>query len=128
ATSKAQLPGAAMRIVVAPPRALLHQRIEARAAQMIEQGAVEEVRALMSLGLDSDLPVMKAIGVREIATVIDGTGDLETALAAMCTSTRRYAKRQLTWARQRMADWRWVEDGGDALEEARVFLAGAAKG
>ncbi len=124
----AQLAGETKRVVVAPPRKLLHQRIEKRAQAMIDQGALDEVGALIKLGLDPDLPVMKAIGVRELARAIDGTSDLETALAAMCTSTRRYAKRQLTWARRRMADWQWVGEGGEALGDARAYLDRAMKG
>ncbi|TIU14226.1 MAG: tRNA (adenosine(37)-N6)-dimethylallyltransferase MiaA, partial [Mesorhizobium sp.] len=51
--------------VIEPDRAALVERIEARFDRMLEKGALDEVKQLASLGLDSDLPAMKAIGVRE---------------------------------------------------------------
>ncbi|HUV32170.1 MAG TPA: tRNA (adenosine(37)-N6)-dimethylallyltransferase MiaA, partial [Devosiaceae bacterium] len=60
------------RMVVAPPRAVLRERIAARFAAMLEEGAVEEVKALLALQLDPGLPAMKAIGVREISAMLDG--------------------------------------------------------
>ena len=73
---------------------------------MIEQGAVEEVEALLARKLDPDLPVMRAIGVREIAAYLRGELTLDEAIAAGQQATRRYAKRQYTWfAHQPPADW-----------------------
>jgi tRNA dimethylallyltransferase len=117
--------GTCLRLVVAPERALLHQRIDARAAAMIEAGALDEVRALLSLVPEGDLPASKAIGVRELAGVLAGTCELERALDAMRAATRRYAKRQLTWARRRMADWHWPGDARQARAVAEEFLSGA---
>jgi tRNA dimethylallyltransferase len=114
-----ELPGTTVRIVISPPREQLHMRIERRAHGMVEAGALDEVGRLMALGLDVELPAMKAIGVRELAPVISAKADLAPALAAMATATRRYAKRQVTWARKRMADWRWVE-GVDEGREAAI--------
>lgn len=96
----------ALRLVLAPDRALLHQRIATRAEAMIADGAVDEVKALLALGLSEDLPAMKAIGVRQIAGWLAGTVSREEAVARIKTETRRYAKRQETWFRNQMADWR----------------------
>jgi tRNA dimethylallyltransferase len=95
--------------VVAPDRAALYRACDARAARMIEAGAIEEVAALLRLGLDPALPVMRAIGVRPLGAYLRGEIDPDTALARLQIGTRRYAKRQLTWARRNMISWRWVQ-------------------
>ena len=68
-------------VVVEPDRALLHDRIAARAERMIADGAIEEARALIALGLDPELPAMKAIGVRELGDHIAGRTSLSEAVA-----------------------------------------------
>ena len=65
---------------------------------MIEQGAIEEVRELLDLGLDPGLPAMRAHGVRELAAYLSGAVSREDAVAKAKTESRRYAKRQMTWA------------------------------
>ena len=112
-------PSTAKRIVLAPDRAELHRRIAARAERMLEEGALAEVAALAALRLDPDLPAMKAIGVRELMALGAGALSREQALATIATETRRYAKRQMTWFRNQMADWPRVADAS-ALD-----LAGA---
>jgi tRNA dimethylallyltransferase len=97
------------RLVLNPPRDVLRERIARRFETMLEEGAVEEVQALLALGLDPSLPAMKAIGVREIGAWLAGDMTREEAVAAAITATRRYAKRQRTWFRGRMAGWTWVE-------------------
>ena len=73
---------------------------------MVDAGAVAEVEALLARGLDPDLPVMRAIGVREIGGYLRGERSLDEAVAAAQQATRRYAKRQYTWfAHQPPADW-----------------------
>jgi tRNA dimethylallyltransferase len=106
ARAAAGLPAGSWRAVaLEPPRAALYARCDARLAAMLESGAAEEVAALMARGLDPALPVMKAVGVREIAAWLVGETSREEALAAAQQETRRYAKRQMTWMRGRMADW-----------------------
>jgi tRNA dimethylallyltransferase len=82
---------------VLPDRAILAGRIEQRLRQMVERDALDEVRALMALGLNPALPAMKAIGVPELAAHVRGEIDLDTALILAGNSTRQYAKRQYTW-------------------------------
>ncbi|HEX2257663.1 MAG TPA: tRNA (adenosine(37)-N6)-dimethylallyltransferase MiaA [Afifellaceae bacterium] len=95
-------PAGARRFVLLPDRAELYGRIDRRLEAMMAAGALDEVRALMTRGLDPDLPVMKATGVRELAAHLSGATPLETALERAKTETRRYAKRQLTWLRTQM--------------------------
>jgi tRNA dimethylallyltransferase len=87
------------RYLLLPDRDSLASRIGMRLRRMVEQGALEEVRALVELGLDPALPAMKAIGVPEFATHLRGETGLETALILAGNSTRQYAKRQYTWFR-----------------------------
>ena len=87
------------RIVLQPPREALFAACDGRFRAMMEAGALDEVRALAALGLDLALPVMKALGVPELAAHLRGELDLEAAIAQAQQATRRYAKRQTTWLR-----------------------------
>ena len=64
---------------------------------MIDAGAVAEVEALLARKLNPNLPVMRAIGVRELSAYLLGQTSLDDAVAAGQQATRRYAKRQYTW-------------------------------
>ncbi|MFP5447362.1 MAG: tRNA (adenosine(37)-N6)-dimethylallyltransferase MiaA [Alphaproteobacteria bacterium] len=92
-------------VAIDPPREELYARCDARLAAMVEAGAADEVTALMARGLDPDLPVMKALGLAEIAAWQAGETSLDAALAAAQQATRRYAKRQATWFRNQTPDW-----------------------
>ena len=96
-------------LILLPPRDALYSACDARFARMVEQGAVEEVRALLDLGLDPSLPAMRAVGVRELGGVLAGKEKLEPAVAAAQQATRRYAKRQMTWIRHQMPASRIIE-------------------
>jgi tRNA dimethylallyltransferase len=97
------------RIVLNPPVELLRQRIARRFETMVDDGAVEEVQAILALDLDPALPAMKAIGVPEIAAWLDGQLSRADAFERATIATRQYAKRQRTWFRNRMADWSWID-------------------
>ena len=88
------------RLCLLPPRPALYAACDARLAAMVQAGSAQaEVRALLALGLDPALPVMKAVGVPELAAYLAGEVDLATALARAQQATRNYAKRQVTWLR-----------------------------
>lgn len=84
-----------------PPREWLYARCNARLAAMVTEGALEEVAALVARDLAPSLPAMKALGVTELAAAARGDIPAEEALAAAQQATRRFAKRQLTWFRNR---------------------------
>lgn len=105
-----------MRLVIAQEREPLYAGIDARFERMIEAGALEEAEALLRLGLDDSLPAMRAHGVREFRAYLAGTCSLEEAKIKSKTETRRYAKRQMTWARRYMADWEWFPGPEEAIE------------
>ena len=98
----------AVRLLVTLDRAELHARADARFDRMIAVGAVEEVRALAALGLDPDMPAMRAIGVRPLLSVVKGESALGAAAEAAKAETRQYIKRQETWHRRYMISWRRV--------------------
>ncbi|MDP1736259.1 MAG: tRNA (adenosine(37)-N6)-dimethylallyltransferase MiaA [Caulobacter sp.] len=100
------LPADAWRaVVIEPDRGVLYARCDQRFEAMMQAGALEEVRALLARGLDPMTPVMKAVGVRELAAHLAGETTLERAVALARQETRRYAKRQLTWLRNQTPDW-----------------------
>jgi len=112
-----------VKLVIAPEREALYAAIETRFDAMVEAGAIEEVRALLALGLDPGLPAMRAHGVRQLRSYLSGSSSRAEAIAKAKTETRRYAKRQMTWLRRFMKDWEWAPDGAagaDAVHARRV--------
>jgi tRNA dimethylallyltransferase len=91
-----------LRFVLMPPRQALNAACDGRFLGMLENGALDEVRALLALDLDPALPVMKALGVAELAAHLGGALALEAAAARARQATRRYAKRQMTWLRTQL--------------------------
>ncbi|MFP6771893.1 MAG: tRNA (adenosine(37)-N6)-dimethylallyltransferase MiaA [Alphaproteobacteria bacterium] len=87
------------------PRAALYRRCDERLAAMLDHGALDEVAALAALDLDPSLPAMKALGVPELMRLSRGETPRAAALAAAQQATRRYAKRQMTWFRNKMCSW-----------------------
>lgn len=100
--------------ILLPPRGWLFDRCDTRLAAMMDSGAVDEVEALLAHHYPSSSPIMRAIGVRDIAAMLAGEIESHEALARAQLATRRYAKRQYTWFRnQPPAGWTRVEDTPD---------------
>ncbi len=95
--------------VVAPSREEMRARIDARFDDMLAQGALDEVRALMQLDLGDDLPVMRALGVKPLRDLLVGGTGLEEAAERSKAETRQYAKRQVTWLKSNMISWKWID-------------------
>ena len=87
------------------PRDTLYGRIERRFDGMLADGVMDEVRAFHALALSPELPVMKAVGLRELMAHVAGEVDLGSAVAGAKQASRRYAKRQMTWQRNKMHAW-----------------------
>ena len=81
-------------------RQQLYDRIDLRVNQMVEQGLVDEIRNLLSMGIPKNCTAMQAIGYKEFVSFLDGQGSLEDAILQVQQSSRHYAKRQLTWFRR----------------------------
>ncbi len=94
------------KVIVEPPRPVLHARIAARADWMLRNGAIAEVEALRALVLPPEATVSKAIGVAQIGAMLDGDLTRAEGLAKLIAATRQYAKRQSTWFRGQM-DGTW---------------------
>jgi tRNA dimethylallyltransferase len=112
-------------LVLLPPRDWLHERCDERFEKIFSDEGIEEVHSLLERRLPALAPVMRAIGVAEIAAFLRGAMTRAEALAAGKAATRQYAKRQYTWfRRQPPAHWRRFEKGleGGAIEEALGML------
>jgi tRNA dimethylallyltransferase len=110
----------APRLFIAPDRAALYARIDARFSAMIAAGALDEVRRLAARRLDPLLPAMKAHGVPWLIRHLAGEITLEEAADHARLDTRHYAKRQFTWFRHQLGDWPRIapEAALDALMRA----------
>ncbi|MBE7637885.1 tRNA (adenosine(37)-N6)-dimethylallyltransferase MiaA [Sneathiella sp. P13V-1] len=92
-----------LHLALTPDREWLYDRCNRRLDWMIEEGgAIEEVRDILKRDLDPALPAMKALGVPEIADYLAGNLSKEAMLERIKMMTRRYAKRQMTWVRNKM--------------------------
>jgi tRNA dimethylallyltransferase len=98
-------PGVWQGMVIEPDRKTLYARCDRRLRAMVDAGGVDEARKLLSRNLDPNLPIMKAVGVREFGRHLAGEISLEAAIAQAQQATRHYAKRQLTWFRNQTPDW-----------------------
>lgn len=95
------------RFVLNPERPLLRARIAERFETMVDQGGLEEALALADL--DPALPAAKLLGLRPLIAHARGELDREAAISLAVTATRQFAKRQMTWFRNRMADYVWID-------------------
>lgn len=106
-------------LILLPPRDWLTARCDRRFEAMFSEEGMSEVAALLARGLDPAVPVMRAIGVREIAAFLRGETTRDQALEAGRAATRQYAKRQYTWfSRQPPAGWPRL---GEALDDGAAF-------
>jgi len=110
-----------------PGREALRAAIEARTRQMLEQGLIEEVRGLLSRGMDPLARPLQAIGYRQAVSVLRGEMTVQEAEGAIVTATLRFAKRQMTWFRHQ-ADVRWFARAERAHEAVLAWLDGVPSG
>jgi tRNA dimethylallyltransferase len=99
AEHKSALIGRPVKIAILPPRDVLYARIDARFDEMLEQGAMDEVKQLINRRLDPSLPLMKALGVTALKSVLDQEMTIDEAAYIAKRDSRHYAKRQMTWLR-----------------------------
>lgn len=124
----AELRPAALRVGLTLPRAILYDRIGARVHRMIECGWVEEVAGLLRRGVDPAAPAFQAIGYRQIVCHIRGERALDVAVRDIVLATRRFAKRQETWFRNKEPEVIWLRAGDEGRLLARVLrLASRAR-
>ena len=108
------------------PRALLYARIDLRVGLMLEMGLEKEIRDLLSSGINPRCTAMQAIGYKEFVAALDGQCTIDEAADEVRLSSRRYAKRQLTWFRRnKKMHWltRFPEEGSEEIiERARQVI------
>ena len=83
----------------------LIKRISLRSTEMIEEGAIKEVKKFIKSKIKKDLSVNRVIGIDELTQYLDKKINLDKAKELISIKTRQYAKRQATWARSRMTSW-----------------------
>ena len=108
-------------------RQALYDRIDLRVSVMLEMGLVEEIRTLLDSGIPAKCTAMQAIGYKEFVDALEGRGTVAEAADQVRQSSRRYAKRQLTWFRRNPA-MHWLtrcpgEGSDEILARARQFLS-----
>lgn len=103
-------------------RSALYQRIDRRVGLMLEAGLIGEIQRLLSGGIPPKCTAMQAIGYKEFVAALNGECTIEEAADQVRQSSRRYAKRQLTWFR-RNKSIHWLACGrGEILSQARRIL------
>ena len=91
------------------PRKELLKRIMIRTVEMINKGAIKEVKNFIKLKIPKNKSAYKAIGVSEVREYLDKKIQLTEVLEKISIKTRQYAKRQTTWARGNMRDWNRID-------------------
>ena len=81
-------------------RATLYGRVDRRVEIMLEMGLLDEIRSILASGIPEKATALQAIGYKEFVDAMAGRSTLESAIAQVQQSSRRYAKRQLTWFRR----------------------------
>ena len=97
-------------------RADLYSRIDRRVGLMLEAGLMDEIRQLLASGIPEKCTAMQAIGYKEFVDALDGRCTIEEAADQVRQSSRRYAKRQLTWFRRNSA-MHWLRRGPETTAE-----------
>ena len=112
-----------LQIGLTMPRARLYDRIDARVDAMMSQGLLEEVRRLVDLGYEPDLPALSGFGYRQLIRHLRGSLSLDDAVAETKTETRRFVRRQYAWFPLGDPSILWLEAGDQALSEAGKAVA-----
>jgi tRNA dimethylallyltransferase len=103
--------------VLTMDRQKLYERIDRRVEIMMEEGLLEEVKHLKSMGCDRNMVSMQGIGYKELLACLDGEMTIEEAVSLIQKESRHFAKRQLTWFR-REKEVIWLDRGEFQGEEA----------
>lgn len=117
------LPGVV--VVLDLPREEMDRRIDDRVSTMVQRGLVEEVQRLLAAGYGDADPGMSGTGYREISAYLRGEKTLDEAMEEIRRNTRRYARRQLTWFRNKLSPTATWIDATLAVEEQVAMLRGA---
>ena len=98
-----------LKIYIDYPREQLIKRINKRIVEMLNKGAINEVKRFNKLNVKKDNSSNKVIGIKEISDYLKNLSNLDQTKEIMAIKTRQYAKRQATWSRKQMADWQKID-------------------
>ena len=98
-----------LKIYIDYPRKELIERIALRSKQMLNSGAINEVKKFLKLKIKNDNSSNKVIGITEIKEYLEQKSDLKEVQEKITIKTRQYAKRQSTWARGQMMNWNKIQ-------------------
>jgi len=114
----------ARQYLLAPPKELLYQRIDARVDQMLRDGLIEEYCELLKMGVPKEAKALGAIGYKEVAAFVDGIISREELPRLIKMNSRHYAKRQMTWFRREkeLLTIAYPPDSATIAREAVQFL------
>ena len=98
-----------LKLYIEFPRSELVERINLRTKKMLESGSIPEVKKFLKLRVSSNKSITKAIGIVEIKNLIQNKLSKEQVIEKISIKTRQYAKRQVTWARGNMKDWKKIK-------------------
>lgn len=101
-------------------RSTIYERINKRVDRMFEEGLVDEVKHLLSMGCKRDMVSMQGLGYKEVIDYLSGEFSLEETVAKIKQETRHFAKRQLTWFR-REQHVTWVNKNELEHDEAKIL-------
>lgn len=110
-----------------PERAQVYEAINQRFDMMMANGAVEEVRQMMKVGLREDSPLLRALGVPELTAFVKGELDQVDAVERAKQSSRNYAKRQFTWIRNQATDYTHLSEWSKSSLKTILTLAKLTK-
>ncbi len=119
-----ELPYRVFRIIIRPlKREILHQRIALRFEQMLEQGLLDEVRAIQQqYRLDESAPAFRAVGYRQVSGYLAGEYNYSELIQKGVAATRQLAKRQLTWLRGEQADYEQIAEQAISIDKLMNLL------
>jgi tRNA dimethylallyltransferase len=106
----------------------LYRKIDSRVDEMIKQGLIDEVKALMAKGYSLDLPSLSGIGYKQIGNFLQGKLDLTAAIQQMKTETHRFARHQYAWFHLNDARIHWLDEHSDIQKEATSLVAAFLSG
>ena len=98
-------------------RSELYSRIDLRVNIMLQMGLIDEIKSLLAEGVPPNCTAMQAIGYKEFVSALEGNGTVDEAATLVQQSSRRYAKRQLTWFRRNKSMNWLIRDAGESSEE-----------
>ena len=101
-----------LKLYIDYPRSELIKKINLRTREMLDAGAISEVKKFLELRISKNKSISKAIGIDEINDFIKKKIDKDEVIEKISIKTRQYAKRQATWARGHMADWKKIKANG----------------